>query len=145
MKHSDLRENLSRNFIVLSDRVDVRLMNPTSGLLATAALLAVIVLAATGAAPLSLGLLVLLTGFWAADVVSVDDLRRRFPFDIWILVSSALVLADAMIESQLIETLVSSVLPVLSGSSSFLGLVGVFLITLLLTELVTNNAAAAPW
>jgi di/tricarboxylate transporter len=137
------RKNLSRNFIVLSDRVDVRLMNPASGLLATAALLAVIVLAATGAAPLSLGLLLLLTGFWAADVVSVDDLRRRFPFDIWILVSSALVLADAMIESQLIETLVSSVLPVLSGSSSFLGLVGVFLITLLLTELVTNNAAAA--
>ena len=63
------RKNLSRNFIVLSDRVDVRLMNPTSGLLATAALLAVIVLAATGAAPLSLGLLLLLTGFWAADVV----------------------------------------------------------------------------
>jgi di/tricarboxylate transporter len=137
------RKNLSRNFIVLSDRVDVRLMNPTLGLLATAALLAVIVIAATGAAPLSLGLLLLLTGFWAADVVSVDDLRRRFPFDIWILVSSALVLADAMIESQLIETLVSSVLPILSGSSSFLGLLGVFLVTLLLTELVTNNAAAA--
>ena len=45
----------------------------------------VIVMAALGAISLSLGLLLLLVGFWAADVVSVDDLRRRFPsiFGYW--------------------------------------------------------------
>lgn len=75
--------------------------------------------------------------------MSVDDLRRRFPFDIWILVSSALVVADAMIETQLIASLVGSVMPLLSGSAPFLGLVIVFVITLILTELITNNAAAA--
>lgn len=137
------RKNLSRNFIVLSDSLDVRLMNSTRGLLATTALLAVVGLSATGIVPLSLGLLLLLMGFWAANVVSVDDLRRRFPFDIWILVSSALVLADAMIESQLVATMVSSVLPFLSDGPPFLALVVIFLLTLLLTELITNNAAAA--
>ncbi len=137
------RKNLSRNFIVLSDSVDVRLMNPMAGFLATLALLAVIVTAASGAISLSLGLLLLLTGFWAADIVSVDDLRRRFPFDIWILVSSALVLAEAVTDSHLIEVMVQSTLPVLSGDIPFLGLVAVFLMTLLLTELITNNAAAA--
>ena len=137
------RKNLSRNFILLSDSLDVRLMDFKAGFLATAALVAVIVMAALGAIPLSLGLLLLLVGFWAADVVSVDDLRRRFPFDIWILVSSALVVADAMIESQLVASLVGSVMPLLSGSAPFLGLVIVFVITLILTELITNNAAAA--
>ncbi len=137
------RKNLSRNFIVLSDSLDVRLMDSSAGLLATAALLAVIVMAAWGAIPLSVGLLLLLVGFWAADVVSVDDLRRRFPFDIWILVSSALVLADAMIESQFVATMVSSAMPFLSGSAPFLGLIIIFVLTLILTELVTNNAAAA--
>ena len=137
------RKNLSRNFILLSDSLDVRLMDSKAGFLATAALVAVIVMAALGAIPLSLGLLLLLVGFWAADVVSVDDLRRRFPFDIWILVSSALVVADAMIETQLVASLVGSVMPFLSGSSPFLGLVIVFVITLILTELITNNAAAA--
>ena len=137
------RKNLSRNFILLSDSLDVRLMDSKAGFLATAALVAVIVMAALGAIPLSLGLLLLLVGFWAADVVSVDDLRRRFPFDIWILVSSALVVADAMIESQLVASLVGSVMPLLSGSAPFLGLVIVFVITLILTELITNNAAAA--
>ena len=137
------RKNLSRNFILLSDSLDVRLMDSKAGFLATAALVAVIVMAALGAIPLSLGLLLLLVGFWAADVVSVDDLRRRFPFDIWILVSSALVVADAMIETQLVASLVGSVMPLLSGSAPFLGLVIVFVITLILTELITNNAAAA--
>lgn len=137
------RKNLSRNFILLSNSLDVRLMDSTSGFLATAALLAIIVMAAWGAMPLSLGLLLLLTGFWATDVVSVDDLRRRFPFDIWILVSSALVVADAMIESQLVEGLVGSVMPFLSNSTPFAALAILFVLTLILTELVTNNAAAA--
>ena len=137
------RKNLSRNFILLSDSLDVRLMDSTAGFVATAALLAVIVMAALGTIPLSLGLLLLLVGFWAADVVSVDDLRRRFPFDIWILVSSALVVADAMLESQLVANLVGSAMPFLSGSSPYVGLVIVFVITLILTELITNNAAAA--
>lgn len=137
------RKNLGRNFILLSDSLDVRLMDSTAGFVATAALLAVIVMAALEAIPLSLGLLLLLVGFWAADVVSVDDLRRRFPFDIWILVSSALVVADAMIESQLVASLVGSAMPFLSGSAPFLGLVIVFVLTLILTELITNNAAAA--
>lgn len=137
------RKNLSRNFILLSDSLDVRLMDSTAGFVATAALVAVIVMAALEAIPLSLGLLLLLVGFWAADVVSVDDLRRRFPFDIWILVSSALVVADAMIESQLVASLVGSATPLLSGSAPFLGLVIIFVLTLILTELITNNAAAA--
>jgi len=137
------RKNLSRNFILLSNSLDVRLMDSTSGFLATAALLATIVMAAWGAMPLSLGFLLLLTGFWATDVVSVDDLRRRFPFDIWILVSSALVVADAMIESQLVEGLVGSVMPLLSNSTPFAALAILFVLTLILTELVTNNAAAA--
>jgi len=137
------RKNLSRNFILLSDSLDVRLMDSSAGFVATGALLAVIVMAALEAIPLSLGLLLLLVGFWAADVVSVDDLRRRFPFDIWILVSSALVVADAMIESQLVASLVGSAMPLLSGSAPFLGLVIIFVLTLILTELITNNAAAA--
>ena len=137
------RKNLSRNFIVLSESLDVRLMDPSAGFIATAALLAIIALAAWGAIPLSLGLLFLLVGFWAADVVSVDDLRRRFPFDIWILVSSALVVADAMVESQFVESVIGSAMPLLSGSEPFLGLVVIFVLTLILTELITNNAAAA--
>ena len=137
------RKNLGRNFYLLSDDLDVRLLDSKQGFLVTLALGAVIAMAATGSLSLSVGLLGLLMGLWLTGLVSVDDLRRRFPFDIWILVASALVLAQSLVDSQLISTLMSLVLPVMMDQTPLIGLVVVFLLTLMLTELVTNNAAAA--
>lgn len=137
------RKNLGRNFYLLSDDLDVRLLDSKQGFLVTLALGAVIAMAATGSLSLSVGLLGLLMGLWLTGLVSVDDLRRRFPFDIWILVASALVLAQSLVDSELISTFMSLVLPVMMDQTPLIGLVVVFLLTLMLTELVTNNAAAA--
>ncbi|MCH1603315.1 MAG: SLC13 family permease [Luminiphilus sp.] len=137
------RKNLGRNFYLLSDDLDVRLLDSKQGFLVTLALGAVIAMAATGSLSLSVGLLGLLMVLWLTGLVSVDDLRRRFPFDIWILVASALVLAQSLVDSQLISTFMSLVLPVMMEQTPLIGLVVVFLLTLMLTELVTNNAAAA--
>ena len=137
------RKNLGRNFYLLSDDLDVRLLDSKQGFFVTLALGAVIAMAATGSLSLSVGLLGLLMGLWLSGLVSVDDLRRRFPFDIWILVASALVLAQSLVGSELISTFMSLVLPVMMDQTPLLGLVVVFLLTLMLTELVTNNAAAA--
>lgn len=137
------RKNLGRNFYLLSDDLDVRLLDSKQGFFVTLALGAVIAMAATGSLSLSVGLLGLLMGLWLTGLVSVDDLRRRFPFDIWILVASALVLAQSLVDSELISTFMSLVLPVMMDQTPLIGLVVVFLLTLMLTELVTNNAAAA--
>jgi di/tricarboxylate transporter len=137
------RKNLGRNFYLLSDDLDVRLLDSKQGFLVTLALGAVIAMAATGSLSLSVGLLGLLMGLWLTGLVSVDDLRRRFPFDIWILVASALVLAQSLVDSELISTFMSLVLPVMMDQTPLIVLVVVFLLTLMLTELVTNNAAAA--
>lgn len=137
------RKNLGRNFYLLSDDLDVRLLDSKQGFLVTLALGAVIAMAATGSLSLSVGLLGLLMGLWLSGLVSVDDLRRRFPFDIWILVASALVLAQSLVGSELISTFMSLVLPVMTDQTPLIVLAVVFLLTLMLTELVTNNAAAA--
>ena len=137
------RKNLGRNFYLLSDDLDVRLLDSKQGFFVTLALGAVIAMAATGSLSLSVGLLGLLMGLWLSGLVSVDDLRRRFPFDIWILVASALVLAQSLVGSELISTFMSLVLPVMMDQTPLIGLVVVFVLTLMLTELVTNNAAAA--
>ena len=137
------RKNLGRNFYLLSDDLDVRLLDSKQGFFVTLALGAVIAMAATGSLSLSVGLLGLLMGRWLSGLVSVDDLRRRFPFEIGSLVASALVLAQSLVGSELISTFMSLVLPVMMDQTPLIGLVVVFLLTLMLTELVTNNAAAA--
>ena len=137
------RKNLGRNFFLLSTDLDVRLMTTWQGMVVTAVLLLVIGLAAVGVLNLSLGLMAMLTTLWGANIVSSDDLRRRFPFDVWILVTSALVVAQALIDTQLLSLGLSYLMPLLTEQSPVLGLIIIFLTTLLLTELMTNNAAAA--
>ena len=80
---------------------------------------------------------------WAVGYVTANDLRRRFPFDIWILVSSALVMADGLVASGLVQQTTDLLMPWLAGQGAFVALVFIFLVALALTELVTNNAAAA--
>ena len=65
------------------------------------------------------------------------------PFDIWILVSSALVMADGLVASGLVQQTTDLLMPWLAGQGAFVALVFIFLVALALTELVTNNAAAA--
>ena len=76
-------------------------------------------------------------------LLPAGQMRRRFPFDLWILIGSALVIADVMTSSgaaKLIADYTSSVLSPFGVMGAF---VSVYLMTWLLTELVTNSAAAA--
>jgi di/tricarboxylate transporter len=67
---------------------------------------------------------------------------RRFPIQIWLIISTALMLASALINSGLLTSL--ETITSLSGSiTPTVALIIIFLLTVLLTELVTNNAAAA--
>ncbi|MGB0664067.1 MAG: SLC13 family permease, partial [Pontibacterium sp.] len=103
--------------------------------------LGVIVAAALGAS-LVKGVLLLLGLCVAFKVVRINDLRRRFPFDLVLVIGGALCLAKAMAEVGL-DTDLAHLVNGLFGSSAFMAYVGVFVLTWLLTEVITNNAAAA--
>ena len=87
-------------------------------------------------------MLVLFSFFLLSNCLSKDEVLRRFPIQIWIIISTALMLASALNNSGL--------LAVFENMTSFsdvitptIALIIVFFLTVLLTELVTNNAAAA--
>lgn len=103
---------------------------------------------AMGAAALSLvslekSLLALLTAFLVFRVVTLEDLRNRFPYELFIVIGGALGLSQAMIESGLAADIGLFAEHNFSQLSLMGALIGVFIVTWLITELVTNNAAAA--
>ncbi|SIR31144.1 Di-and tricarboxylate transporter [Shewanella morhuae] len=104
---------------------------------------AVIVLSVTGVLPLAKGLVLLLLGYFAIGAVTLAELKRRFPIELVVIVGSALGLANLMMSTGLADSLAQGLLSVINGYGVFGAFVGVYLMTLLLTELVTNNAAAA--
>ncbi|GAL27431.1 sulfate permease [Vibrio variabilis] len=75
--------------------------------------------------------------------MNLGELRRRFPTDIVVIVGSALSIAQLMISTGLSERMGDMFIEMFNGWGVFGALVATYLVTLLLTELVTNNAAAA--
>ncbi|MGP8307168.1 SLC13 family permease [Vibrio sp. YIC-376] len=93
--------------------------------------------------PIIKGLAVYIIALIALGIVQLGELRRRFPVDIVVIVGSALSIAQLMISSGLSIRMGEMFIQAFNGWGVFGALVATYIMTLVLTELVTNNAAAA--
>ena len=100
-------------------------------------------LAALSLVSLEKSLLALLIVLVSTKIISLDDLRSRFPYELMMVIGGALGLSAAMIETGLAADIGLFTQEHFSGLPLMGALIGVFLVTWLITELVTNNAAAA--
>lgn len=137
------KKSLSKEFVVVSGlEASTRLDGRRSAAVVTA-FLGVLALSVLGWVPLFKGLLILLLGLLLSGILTLAELRRRFPLEIWLVVGGALALSDQLQATGLAQALVSFLQAHFNGASPWLALVTVYLFTLVLTELMSNNAAAA--
>ena len=137
------RNNIARNFHVLTAESLKPTLRPWENTLALGGFSSAILLSAFGAISLLQAMVLLLGLLLVTGILTAGDLRRRFPFEIWLIVGSALTIAVGL-EKTGASALVASGIESVFGDMGPLGaLIGVYLLTLVLTELVTNNAAAA--
>ena len=137
------RKNLDKNFLVINDSVGEIRTTPFQDYFITGVLMLVIGLASMEIIPLIKGVTFLLICMLALGVVKGSELRRRFPFELWIIIASALTLSQALTNSGLVAVLANALHDNLEQLGPYAALVGIYFGTLLLTELMTNNAAAA--
>ena len=137
------QRNIDRNFHVLNATLQRPKLQPRQSLFAFCGFAIVIVLAATSLVPLLNGLLILLAALLVTRILTVSELRRRFPFELWLIIGSALTVAKALDSSGGAQVIADTVRSVCNGYGVYGAFIGVFIITLILTEVVTNNAAAA--
>jgi di/tricarboxylate transporter len=93
--------------------------------------------------PLAKGLVLLLLSYVAIGAITLSELKRRFPLELVVIVGSALGLANLMVTTGLADIMAQTLLSLFNGYGVFAAFVGIYLITLIVTELITNNAAAA--
>jgi len=137
------RKNLDKNFVIINDSVGEMKTTTFQNYFITAALFLVIALASLDIVPLIKGVAFLLCAMLAMGVVGGSELRRRFPFELWLIIASALTLSQAMTNSGLVDVLATTLHNNLQVLGPYGALIGIYFGTLLLTELMTNNAAAA--
>ncbi|MDP5053644.1 MAG: SLC13 family permease [Congregibacter sp.] len=137
------RRNVDKNFLVVGSKAVQTPLSATVNNVVGLGMLAVIALAVVDALPFIKGLLGMLVLMLALGVVRAGELRRRFPFDIALVIGSALVLSQALVNTGLVTVIADSLHLQLAANGPYVALVAVYLTTLLLTEMMTNNAAAA--
>ena len=137
------RKTLDKNFVITNDSIGKVQLTRFQNYFVTGALLLVVLLASLELVPLIKGATFLLVGMLFLGVVTGSELRRRFPFELWLIIASALTISQALANSGLVTILTDTLQTHLVGIGPFGAMVGVFFFTLLLTEAMTNNAAAA--
>ena len=137
------RQNITRNFFVLSDKLAVEPLSKVQNIIAITGFFGAIAIASTTPLILMDTLTFFIVIAITTQLIDSTTIRRRFPFDFWIILICALTIANAFIDSGLAETLSEYLYHILGASSSYVALMGLFLLTVLLTETMTNSAAAA--
>lgn len=137
------RTNLSKNFYIISG------MTPDNMLSGWRDKLTILgFFSAIGASLFTPILLLESLMFYLALLVftgclGTNEIKRRFPIELFTIVVSALTLATALENTGVAALLTSSVESLVQGQSIYVAFVAIYLVTLITTELVTNNAAAA--
>jgi di/tricarboxylate transporter len=137
------RTNLAKNFFVISD---VKTANMLTGFKER-----IVLWGFVSTIAISIGFnIALLTCFMfylatllATKCLSINEIKRRVPLELWAIVVSALCLATALDNTGVTTLLADFVKFYLQDQSAYIAFIGVFLLTLILTELITNNGAAA--
>ncbi len=139
----DKRENLKQNFYFYSEVKSFHYLSAEKSFWVGFSFLAVLVLAAFEVVPLLKGLLILFAGLCLFKLLTFTEIKRRFPYELVIIIASALGIASVMMESGVSALIAEWVMGLFSAWGTMGALIGVFLFTLVLTELITNNASAA--
>ena len=135
--------NLKREFVYISGFDLQTHLAPKQSNMVLLSFAAVLGLSIIGLVPLVKGLLVLLIGFMLCGTIKLSEVKRRFPIELLAVVGSAIGLAKLMIGTGLAGQISAAMFVVLGDFGPYSAFIAIFLMTVLFTELITNNAAAA--
>lgn len=137
------RTNLSKNFYVLSGVNPETILSGWREKLTLWGFVGMIAATVISGSSLFVGSLFLVAALLATGCLSLNEIKRRFPVEIWVIVTSALCLAEALVNTGSSALIADFARDSLAGHEPIVLLAGTVIITYLLTEMITNNAAAA--
>lgn len=137
------RHNLSKNFFILNEQKIARPLPLKQEFITIIGFLVTVLLAAIELVPLPIGLIFFIAVLVISSVTSNNEIKRNLPLNLIIVIVGALSLATALENAGIIDMFTAFLSPLLQGTSWLVALIAVYVVTLLLTEFVTNNAAAA--
>ncbi len=138
-----LKKSFEREFVFINDLESSARLDGALSFWVLGGFCGVIALSLLEWLPLFKGLSIYLVLLLLTGVVSLNQVKRRFPVEIVVIVGSALSLAQSMLETGMSARVGALFIYLFNDWGVYGALIATYLLTLVLTELVTNNAAAA--
>mgnify|MGYP000244713562 CR=1 FL=1 len=135
--------NVDKNFHLLSETLQRPKLSLRQSIFALTGFASAIIFASVGVMSLFEALLCLIAVFLFSGLLSAQEMRRRFPFELFLMIGSALTIAKGMESSGAANFVALGMQYIFNDYGIYASFVGIFLLTLILTETVTNTAAAA--
>lgn len=137
------RQNLTRNFFILSGIEVNNTLTPWQNVVTIVGFMAAIAISAFTSVSLLESIGAYIIAMWAIHVIDGATIRRRFPFELWLILICALSIAQAFGDSGLASSVTEQLYHLLGDAPPYVALIALFLVTVVLTEVMTNTAAAA--
>ncbi|MCI4669782.1 MAG: SLC13 family permease [Bacteroidia bacterium] len=135
--------NIDRNFIVISPIQPDSSLNYRESYLAISLFLGGILAVAFNLLSLFQSMTLLLFTFMVLNLLKIKDLKNNLNMSLLLMIGSSLGLAKVLVDLGLADKIGGGITEMFGQNSPYAALIGIYLATVLLTELVTNNAAAA--
>ena len=137
------RPNLSKNFYILSGHQADNMLSGWRDHSTVWGFISSILVSVFTPLPLLSCLFIYLAFLIFSGALTVNEIKRRFPLEIWMIVLGALTLASAIENTGIAGMFAQNIEGFLHGQSIYIAFVIIFVLTLIMTELITNSAAAA--
>lgn len=134
---------VDKNFHLLDQRERAPQLDKKHSILVVIGFIAAIACATFGIISLFNALILLLGFLLVSKCLNGADLKFRYPFELMIIIGSSLAISKAMMDSGASDIIGHTMQDVFSHVGVYGALVGVLILSIILTETVTNNAAAA--
>lgn len=137
------RGNIGNNFYLISDVNKNSFLSMKDSIIAISMFTGAILLSALGFISLFKSMLIVLMFYIVLKWTRLRQLKLYLPFELIIIIGSALGIAEVMNSSGAAMILVDFITLLFHDMGNYGYLIAIFLLTLILTEVITNNAAAA--
>ncbi|WP_320034580.1 SLC13 family permease [Halarcobacter sp.] len=137
------RDNLKKNFYILGDIGIQKKLDFKQSIFVVASFFTVLLFSLINILPLIKGLFILLVLYLLLGFLDISEIKRRFPYELVIIIGSALGIASVMIDSGVADSLAYFLNSSFGSFGVYGSFISIYLLTFILTEIITNNAAAA--
>lgn len=137
------QSNIERNFTILNAQENNKMLSKQKSMLTIIGFVLAILMASLGLISLLNALFILLAVLLFTGCLKPVDLKNRFPFELLLIIGSSLAVSQGLQNSGAAEMIGQTMQHVFSGIGVYGALIALYILTVILTEMITNNAAAA--